>query len=230
MPPLILLAGMNCSADLWTGCGLEEALTPPLTQRSIDAQIDLLLAELPRRFVLGGLSLGANVAMALAVRAPERVAGLCVTSANAKAPTSAQLQSWRDWAARLDAGERPRDLQAEIVADLLWPAAARDRPDLVERTLAMADATGSHDLRSQLLMQSTRTDLRPALTKVAVPTLVVSGARDTICPPEFLTEIASVLPHGSVVTLDGGHLLPMERPQAFGELVRSWRQRHRLGS
>ncbi len=228
MTPLVLLAGMNCTADLWTGCGLDDALTPKLTRSSIQAQIDALLAELPWRFVIGGLSLGAIVAMALVARAPERVAGLCVTSTNAKGPTPAQQHSWRAWVARLDAGERPRALQAEIVAELLSPAAAADRPDLVERTLAMADATGSEDLRAQLLMQTTRTDLRPALRKVEVPTLVVSGAADAISPPAFHIEIASALPHGGVVTLDGGHLLPMERPEAFGALVRSWRERHGL--
>lgn len=229
MPPLVLLAGMNCTADLWTGCGVDDALTPELTEPSIHLQTDRLLAELPPRFVLGGLSLGAVVAIALVARAPERAVGLCVTAVNAKAPTSVQQQSWRTWMARLDAGEGPRALQAEIVADLLSPAAARNRPDLVERTLAMADETGSDNLRAQLLMQTTRTDLRPALRQVDIPTLVVSGSKDAICPPEFHTQIASALPHGSVVTLDGGHLLPMERPEAFGGLVRSWRHRHRVG-
>ena len=228
MPPLVLLAGMNCTADLWTGCGVDDALTPELTEPSIHLQVDRLLDELPPRFILGGLSLGAVVAIAVVARAPERAVGLCVTSVNAKAPTSEQQQSWRTWRARLDAGEPPRALQAEIVADLLSPATVRDRPDLVERTLAMADETGSDNLRSQLLMQSTRTDLRPALAQVGIPTLVVSGAEDAICPPAFHTEIASALPHGGVVTLDGGHLLPMERPEAFGALVRSWRERHGL--
>lgn len=229
MTPLVLLAGMNCTADLWTGCGLDDALTAPLTRSSIGAQVERLLAELPPRFVVGGHSLGAIIAMALVATAPDRVAGLFVTSTNAKAPTSAQRESWSRWIERLDAGESPRALQAEILVALLSPAAAVHRPDLVERTLVMADATGTENLRAQLLTQTTRTDLRPALRHVTIPTLVVSGAADAISPPEFHTEIASALPHGGVVTLDGGHLLPMERPDAFGALVRSWRERHGLG-
>ena len=71
--PLVLLPGMNCTADLWAGCGVDDALTPVLAEQSIDTQVDRLLAELPPLFVLGGLSLGAIVAMALVVRAPERV-------------------------------------------------------------------------------------------------------------------------------------------------------------
>ena len=87
--PLVLLPGMNCTADLWTGCGVDDALTPVLDEQSIDTQVDRLLAELPPLFVLGGLSLGAIVAMALVARAPERVARLCLASTNAKAPTPA---------------------------------------------------------------------------------------------------------------------------------------------
>ena len=223
MLPLVLLPGMNCTADLWTGCGVDDALTPVLGEQSIDTQVDRLLAELPPRFVLGGLSLGAIVAMALVARAPERVERLCLVSTNAKAPTPEQRASWRTWIDRLDAGESARSLQTDILAALLSPDAARDRPDLVERTLAMADATGTATLRAQLRMQSTRVDLRPALRDVTVPTLLVSGAQDAICPPQFHAEIAAELARARLVTIDGGHLLPLERPDSVGALLRAWR-------
>ena len=214
---------MNCTADLWTGCGVDDALTPVLAEQSIDTQVDRLLAELPPLFVLGGLSLGAIVAMALVARAPERVARLCLASTNAKAPTPVQQESWRTWIRRIDAGESARSLQTEILGALLSPVAVRDRPDLVERTLAMADETGPATLRAQLQMQSTRVDLRPALRDVTVPTLLVSGAQDALCPPEFHVEIAAELPRARVVTIDGGHLLPLEQPETFGALLRGCR-------
>jgi pimeloyl-ACP methyl ester carboxylesterase len=220
--PLVLLPGMNCTADLWTGCGVDDAIAPVLGAQSIDTQVDRLLAALPQRFVLGALSLGAIVAMALVARAPQRVERLCLVSTNAKAPTPEQRASWRSWIDRLDTGQSPRDLQAEILPVLLSPAAS-DRPALMERTLAMADATGTTALRAQLQMQSTRVDLRAALRTVTVPTLLVSGAQDAICPPQFHAEIAAELPRARLVTIDGGHLLPLEQPAAFGALLRTWR-------
>jgi pimeloyl-ACP methyl ester carboxylesterase len=221
--PLVLLPGMNCTADLWSGCGVDDALAPPLEEQSIDTQVDRLLAELPPRFVLGGLSLGANVAMALAVRAPHRVERLCLMSTNAKAPTPAQRASWQAWIDRLDAGACSRELQTDILTALLSPAAASDRPDLVERALAMADATGTARLRAQLRMQATRVDLRPSLHDMAIPTLLVSGAQDAICPPEFHAEIAAELARARLVTIDGGHLVTLERPGSVGALLRAWR-------
>ncbi|WP_404430419.1 alpha/beta hydrolase [Microbacterium lacus] len=221
MPPLVLLAGMNCTADLWADCGLESVIAPTLDLPSIDAQVERLLDELPDRFVLAGLSLGAIVAMSLAVRAPERVSALCVMSTNAKGPTPAQHSAWAAWIARLDAGESPRALQEEIVAMLLSPA-AQLRDDVVERTLAMGDDTPPETLRAQLLLQSTRTDLRSALESIDVPTLVVSADADALCPPSFHTEIAEAVPRARMVTLEGGHLLPLERGEAVGALLRGW--------
>ena len=225
MTPLVLLAGMNCTADLWSGCGLDHAITPEFSTVSIEAQVDALLDGLPQRFVLGGLSLGAIVAMALAIQAPERVAGLILASTNAKAPTDAQCQGWRDWLERLDAGVTARELQRSILSALLTPSSCAARPDLVERVLSMGDATGAAALRDQLVMQTTRVDLRTGLRGLTVPTLVVSGVDDPICPPSFHSELVEAIPGARLEMLSAGHLLPMERPAEFGALVRDWIER-----
>ena len=219
MAPLVLLPGMNCSADLWSGCGLEGD-TVALDEQTMTAQVGRLLQQLPERFVLVGLSLGGIVAMALTVRAPGRVAGLCVMSTNAKAPTSAQRAGWREWEQRLQAGASARSLQASIL-DRLVTAPAQSR--LAARVLAMGDAVGSAQLTAQLRLQVTRSDLRPALARLRVPTLVISGTRDALCPPAFHTEIVEAIADAQLVSVDAGHLLPMEHPEIAGEVIRAWR-------
>lgn len=220
--PLVLLAGMNCTPDLWTGCGLDDALTPAVDADDLDTQVDRLLRDLPRTFVIGGLSLGAIVAMAVTVRAPERVLGLCVTATNAKAPTPAQRAGWAGWLDRLSAGETPADLQAEIVPVLLSERVRATRPDLVERALRMAEQTPDAMLAAQLRLQATRVDLLPGLGAVRVPSLVIAGRDDALCPPGFHDEIATALAGSRREQLEAGHLVPLERPAEFGALVRDW--------
>ncbi len=220
--PFVLLAGMNCTSDLWTGCGLDHALTPAVDADDLDAQVDRLLRELPPAFVIGGLSLGAIVAMAVTVRAPERVLGLCVTATNAKAPTPAQRAGWAGWRDRLSAGETPAGLQSEILPLLLSERVRATRPDLVERTLRMAEQTPDATLAAQLRLQATRVDLLPRLRAVRVPSLVIAGRDDALCPPGFHDEIATALAGSRLEQLDAGHLVPLERPAAFGALVRGW--------
>lgn len=227
VPPLVLLAGMNCTADLWAdarfaGEGPSRAIRPVLDHPSIAEQVGALLDGLPESFVLVGHSLGGIVGMALALAAPERVAGLCLVSTNAKAPTDAQSSGWGGWLTALDEGVEPRALQDGILVPLLGQELVRDRPDLVQRTLRMGEETGVERLRGQLRMQLTRTDLLSRISGLSMPTLVVSGLDDVICPPHFHTEIVSAMPDARLVTLDAGHLLPLERGADFGGLVRSW--------
>lgn len=220
--PLVLLPGMNCTADLWSGCGLEESITPTLEETSVDEQVQALLDTLPERFALAGLSLGAIVGMALCRQAPERVTRLCLISTNAKAPTESQRKSWRAWRDRLDDGDTARDIQGDILDALLsGPAQDRD-PTLSERVLRMGDDTGTARLDAQLRMQATRVDESAALSKLRMPVHIISGTMDAICPPTFHQDIAAAVPGARLASVEAGHLSPMERPDEVGRLLRSW--------
>lgn len=210
-PPLVLLPGMNCSARLWGPAGAG-ALHPVLDRPTLDEQVQTLLDALPDRFVLGGLSLGGIVAMALTRRAPERVAGLCLMATNARAPTPEQRAGWDAALTRLDDGAPARALQP---LELLL----HDR-SLDATALQMADETGERRLAAQLRLQGTRVDERPALPAVAVPTLVLAGEQDRLCPVERHTEIAELVPDARLQVLPGvGHLLPVEAQDTVAALL-----------
>ncbi|MER7437660.1 alpha/beta fold hydrolase [Pseudonocardia alni] len=213
-PPLVLLPGMNCSARLWGPAGAG-ALHPVLDRPTLDDQVEALLDALPDRFALGGLSLGGIVAMALTRRAPDRVAGLCLMATSARPPTPAQRAGWDAALTRLDDGAPARALQPLelLLHDRSFDATA----------LRMADETGERRLAAQLRLQGTRVDERPALPAVAVPTLVLAGALDRLCPVDRHTEIAGLVPDARLHVLPGaGHLLPVEAPDTVATLVAGW--------
>ncbi|MBN9734361.1 alpha/beta hydrolase fold [Pseudonocardia sp. Ae168_Ps1] len=212
--PLVLLPGMNCSAGMWGPAGAG-AVHAELDRTGIDAQVDALLDVLPDRFALAGLSLGGIVAMALTRRAPERVAGLCLLATNAGPPTDGQRAAWAAQLTRLDDGATARELQP---LDLLLADRTLD-----DRALQMADEVGERALAAQLRLQGTRIDERPGLRSVAVPTLVLAGERDRLCPVERHTEIASLVPGADLHVVPGaGHLLPMEEPDTVAGLMGGW--------
>jgi pimeloyl-ACP methyl ester carboxylesterase len=214
----VLLPGMNCSARLWPGLG--PAITPRLTESTLERQVARLLDELPGRVELVGLSLGAVVAMAVARFAPERVASLCLLSTNPRRPTEAQLASWRSQRDRLADGATARDLQRDLLPLLLTVESIERRPDLVETTLAMADDVGETELDAQLALQATRIDERPGLRTLRCPTFVVAASYDRLCPIARHTEIASLVPGARLRVLErAGHLSPLERPLALRRLL-----------
>ncbi|WP_224386653.1 alpha/beta fold hydrolase [Pseudonocardia sp. ICBG1293] len=213
-PPLVLLPGMNCSARLWGPVGAG-ALHPVLDRPTLSEQVEALLAALPERFALAGLSLGGIVAMALARRAPDRVAGLCLMATNARPPTPEQRAGWDAALARLHDGAPSRALQP---LDLLL----HDR-SLDDTALRMADEVGERRLTAQLQLQGSRVDERPGLAAVTVPTLVLAGEHDRLCPVARHTEIAELVPGARLHVLPGaGHLLPVEAPDTVATLVAGW--------
>lgn len=216
---LVLLPGMNCSARLWSDLA-PEALTPRLTEPSLTEQVSRLLDELPPRFTLVGLSLGAVVAMALTRTAPERVQRLVLLSTNPYAPTGQQLTDWRRTRSRLVAGVSARRVQQELLPMLLTAATLRGRPAVVETTLAMADDVGETELDAQLRLQATRVDERPGLREVRCPTLVVAARHDRLCPLARHTEVATLVPGARLRVVEhAAHLSPLEEAPTVRRLV-----------
>ena len=219
---MVLLPGMNCSAALWSKLDLSgwpPVITPGLTEPAMDSQVARLLDELPARFTVAGLSLGAIVAMALIRTAPDRVTSLILLSTNPHASSAQQRQSWRTSRNALHAGRTARELQSDWLP-LLLSEPARRQPDLVELTLAMADEVGAANLDSQLALQATRIDERPALRNVGCPTMIIAARQDALCSVAKHAELHELIPGSSLMIIENcGHLSPLERPAAVSQLV-----------
>ena len=216
---LVVLPGMGCSPRLWDGAlpaGVP-VVHGALDRPSIDGCVDALLEALPPRFALAGLSLGGIVAMALVRRAPERVTKLALLATNARGPTPAQYEGWAAARAGLAAGRTARDLQRDLLPVLLHDH-AHD-----ETALAMADDVGAEAFDRQLAAQATRIDERPTLARVAVPTLVLGGAADALCPVDRHEEIVALVPGARLEVLDGvGHLVTVEAPARVAAALDAW--------
>jgi pimeloyl-ACP methyl ester carboxylesterase len=229
--PLVLLPGMGCSARLWdevlAAPQLEDALPevrrPALRGRSLEECVDGLLDELPRRFVLGGLSLGAIVALALTRRAPERVARLALLAVNPRPPRPDQHEAWADQRRALAEGTSARQLQEQLLPVLVAPDR---RAELEPLVLQMAEEVGEADLDDQLAIQQTRVDERPALGRIGAPTLVLAGAEDALVPVERHVEVHAGVPGSRLEVLAGvGHLSTCEAPGDVARALRRWLER-----
>ena len=66
-------------------------------------------------------------------------------------------------------------------------------------------------------------DLRPELGRITVPTLILAGQHDWICPPEFSAEIHELIP-GSALRVFGesSHSVRADEPEALNAAIRSF--------
>jgi len=185
---------------------------------SVAALADAILDTAPDRFIPVGFSLGAIVALEMAMRAPERIMGMVLIAGTARAVPAA------DWPMRRAAAlTAPGDL----VGTALWPrSVAADRlhdEGLRAAIVAMAQAFPKGTLAAQIEVALSRTDQRARLDRLTMPTLILGGADDAISPPELQHELAGAMPLATLHLVENtGHFVLLERPDACAAALADW--------
>jgi pimeloyl-ACP methyl ester carboxylesterase len=201
---LLMLPGTLCDARLY-GAVLANLRVPAkvATLRgacSTQQMAQLILASAPPRLSLCGFSLGAIVALEIIAQAPWRVDRLALIACN---------PGLLDETARR---ARAALQQSEFV-----------QPDDAPLVHLMARETTAETYRQQTQMTLDRADSRPRLGRINVPTLVLCGAEDRICPPAMSRAIADAVAMSRLTIVPGaGHYLPIERPELVAEQLAGW--------
>jgi len=169
--------------------------------------------------IVGGLSMGAGIALRFALAHPERTRGLVL----AAFPPGADRPGGYAAVAERFADRIERDGLEAAGAEFVWGpdsgldaggAALVRRGFLEHRAAAMA-----HVLRGVIAAQPTVAELVPDLARVQAPTLVIVGARDRISL-DASRALARALPHAEIVEVaDAGHLVNLARPAEFNAAV-----------
>ena len=227
MTTLILLPGLACDEALWRDQAPALAALGPLRvsdahtrAATLAGMAALLLAEHPGPLALAGSSMGGMLALHAWRLAPERVLGLALLGSTARADTPAQLALRRNGIAQFEQGRMEELLSANVMF-AFHPANA---PALAGDYLAMIRRAGAGQLIAQNRAVMAREDLRPELTRVTCPTLVMVGEDDLLTPPECSAEIAVAVQHARFERLPGcGHLLTWEQAGRVTAALQAWR-------
>ncbi|MEO8829488.1 aldolase/citrate lyase family protein [Lapillicoccus sp.] len=222
---VLFLSGMLGDRSTWQDVAADLAdVAQPSFPRidghdTVEAMAAALLAQAPAHFAVAGHSLGGIVALEMARQAPERVTRLALVNTSARDASPEQLQSWAELTARTRSGEFV-DVAAQLGRDTL-PEGGRDA-NLVARNTAMATTVGPEGFLRQLAAQAVRPDSRPALSAITVPTVVISGTLDEVCPPALQEELAAGILDARHVVVTAGHMAPLEAPREVASALRDW--------
>jgi len=212
------------------GAGRSEPWLAPVSMAMLAADAARVLADRGLRSAhVIGLSMGAAVALELALRMPHRVRSLILVGGGAGGPSTA-LPGAREASAAM----------RSVVADSLrhrrpWPAAVlfsesfrERRPDDVARYLpffAMHRAppwmTGWQALAVACFGR------RAALGDLRAPTLILHGGQDVLVPVANAHLLAGGIPDAELHVVEGaGHAVPLEHPEASARLLTTWVRDH----
>jgi 3-oxoadipate enol-lactonase len=174
--------------------------------------------------VICGLSVGGQIALGLADRAPGRVSGLILMD------TAHRIGTAESWNERIAAVERDG---IGAIADMIlarWlsaafrqshPAETAGIAAMLTRTPAAGYAATCAALRDS--------DLTAAARAVRVPTQCIVGGEDGSTPPDLVQSLAALIPDAAFTLLPGlGHLPCLERPDLVADLILRFIEENRL--
>jgi proline iminopeptidase len=205
---------------------LNEALTFDQLCRDADALRACLGLQ---RMALLGHSLGGFVALEYALRYPERVSHLILVDT---APSF-------DYGQEIEANIQRQHPSAEVLAAASAPAPSSDAefgqmwrtvlPLYFHRYEAeLAEAAFGQTIYSAAAAAGSNAlfavyNVVPRLAEIQVPTLVVVGDDDFVCPPSQARRLQVGLPHAQLALLPAcGHFPFIECAGAFEAALRSW--------
>lgn len=171
---------------------------------------------------VAGCSMGGYVALALADLHPALVPRLALIDSRARADSqeerSNRLQLAEDL---LTAGPGWTTLLAErMVPRLLTPKAPPQIVSEVQRWIAEGSVTGA---RAALRAMASRPDRTALLTRFPGPFLALSGAEDSLIPPEETAALARLAPRGNLAIVpQAGHLPHLEQPADCHRSLTAW--------
>ena len=230
MTPLVLLPGMMCDARLFTpqiaAFSAKRAVQiAPLTQHAnMTALAQSVLDNAPPHFALAGLSMGGIVAMEIMRIAPERVVRLALIDTNPKAELPEVRARRQPQIAKVRAGEL-----RTVMRDEMKPNYLSDGPNLgaiLDLCMVMSESLGPDVFELQSLAIQSRIDQQDTLRKITVPTLILCGEDDSLCPPERHHLMHELISDSTLSIIPrAGHLPTLEQPELTNEALTQWLKR-----
>jgi pimeloyl-ACP methyl ester carboxylesterase len=222
-PPLIAIPAALCTGALYPrldemAAGSAARVIIPRGAGVGDCATEVLRLA-PGSFLLLGTSWGAQIALEVALRAPDRVEGLCLIGVNAgQHPNPAGV------AELANCMPGSFDATVEEFANECIHAPA-DTGGNVRRTfVAMAGETGPSQFADQLHALGQRPDRQDRLGDLTMPVLLLWGEQDRVTPLERARPFVEQAPSCDLKTIANcGHLPTLEQPDAAAVAFRTWR-------
>ena len=224
---VVLLPGMMCDARLFAPqidmlSSLCAVSVPDLTQHdSMGRLAASVLADAPQDFALAGLSMGGIVAMEIMRQAPERVTRLALLDTNPLAEADVMKAKRAPQIAKAKAGGLHAIMKHEMKPNYL--ADSPDRNRILDLCMDMAVDLGVDAFVNQSVALRDREDQQETLKHITVPTLVMCGAEDALCPVERHQLMYGLIAGSRLEIIAGaGHLPTLEQADNVNTALLRW--------
>jgi len=171
------------------------------------------------RAVVGGLSMGGYITLAVARAAAGRLEGIVLADTKAGAD-STEGQAARDVMIAKVLAEGVGAIADQMLPKLLGATTQQEQPDLTDAVRTIILRNSPEAVASAVRAMKTRPDSTPDLAGITCPALVICGTEDVLTPPAESAAMAEALPSAQAVFIPkAGHVSNLEAPLAFNEAL-----------
>lgn len=240
--PILLIHPFPFDARFWeiTAKKLSEkyfVITPSLRgcgQSSLGSQepdlfllaqdIEELLNELEiRKVVLGGISLGGYVAMALAKINPKLISGLVLLDTKASQDAENVRENRIKMASQMREFGREELFAKQMANNLVSEFTKKNNPETVHQIETWISQANSETIAWLQIAMADRSESFTTLEKLNVPTLLIRGEHDLISSEEDFEQIRNKMRQVTYVEIsNAGHLPPVEDSIATHDAIEKW--------
>jgi pimeloyl-ACP methyl ester carboxylesterase len=171
------------------------------------------------RALVGGLSMGGYVVLALLRLAPERVRGILLADTRPEADSDEARANRHRMLATLAAGG-PAAVADAMIPRLLGATTRRLQPSVEQEVRRLIGTNSSEGIADAIGCLMTRPDSTPLLGNVRVPTQLIVGREDEITAVAVHEEMQRAIPDAALTVIEGaGHLSNLEAPDVFSRTL-----------
>ncbi len=237
-PPIVLIHGVGADLEMWMpltrhlcatrrvvvydvkGHGKSAKPAGPYSLEEFVQQLDQLVGNLSlRSFDLLGFSMGGLIAQGFALAHPAKLNHMVLLN------TVYERSLEERYAVKVRVAESLSGGYVSSVNEAIhrWftPGFAAAHPDIVEglRQRMIANDRAAY-ASAYAVFATADEELAPQVSKIATPTLVITGTDDLRSTPQMAKKLAATLPNGSLQLLSGQrHMTPVEVPGDVARLV-----------
>ena len=225
--PIIFVPGWGATAKIWGGVRAE---LPDRSTHVLDwaallqdfSPVNVLLANLSVTPLLVGWSLGALMALNMALEFPGRFKGLILISGTARMCGEGDYPGANPRALKAMQLRLPKnrdDVLAGFAALCATPdGSAAVQKNWLDQAATFSTGTLAHGLHSLATM-----DLRARAPELTTPALLIHGECDSVIPPASAQSLAARMPQARLEIVAGrGHALPLTMPAELVRHIRSF--------
>lgn len=190
-----------------------------MTQYAADiiALLDLLQIK---KAVIGGLSMGGYVALAIAEQFPERMEGLILSNTRSAKDTAAVRQNRYNTIEKINY-DGTEFLVEDMVQKVLSKKTLNQNSgvvEFVENMMRRQDAVG---MKGALAGMAQRKDRTFILNTIQVPVIVINGKKDSLISVIEAKRMVRELSVGHLEVIPGsGHLSNLEQPEKYNDILK----------